>query len=394
MRLQDILRFALENILRGGRKARLSVLAVAIGIFSVCLITAAGDVAAGEIENRIDETGLGGLTVFPSKAGECTITQEQIEMLPSYVRGLRAVTPFSMENAALTLHGKQRTVALIGVNEDIAEVFDLELLHGRMLSAADRNADTAHIVIDANLARALYERSNIIGKKLQLGMQGKTVPAEVVGIIASQKEGLESMLGFSMPSLIYIPHSFLETMTGKPQIGQIAISCFAGFEEDRVAEETARYLSLANKTKYKFENLNRYISSLTEIIGILRLFIQTVAGISLIVGGLGIMNSMLYIIDARQNEIGICKALGEPSTSILFRFLCEAVFLCLFGSAIGISSALSVTKMISMLTGLQLSIPIGTCIESSALALLCGVLSGILPAYRASRLDPIDVIIR
>ncbi len=394
MRYRDILRFSFENILRGGRKALLSILAIAVGIFSVCLISGAGTLASAEIEARIAETGLGGLTIFPSKNGEAFISAQQIKTLPYMVDGVRAVTPFSMETATLIHRGKQRSVAMIGVNEDIDQVFDLRLLYGRMLTSSDISAQKPVIVIDVKLARILYERENITGKKLQLHIDGRRVYGEVIGVIESQKESLEGMMGISLPHLIYTPYTVLESITGTPHTEQIAIDCFADFDEDRVAEDAARYLTLSNHVNYKVENLNKYISSLTEIVDILRLFIEIVASIALLVGGLGIMNCMLYTVDARRSEIGICKALGEPRISILLRFLTEAVTLCMIGSIVGIGTTHLTTALLYDLTGLKLNISVGVTLQSAGLAFICGILSGFFPALRASNLDPIDVIIR
>lgn len=394
MRLRDILRFSFENILRGGRKAVLSVLAIAVGIFSVCLISGAGTLASSEIEARITETGLGGITVFPSKTGESTISKAQLDALTHEIDGLRAVTPFTIQNAALIHRGKQRSVALIGVNPAISEVFTLRLLHGRLFSQADMAADSAYLLIDTRMADLLYARENVVGKSLQLNIEGRTLRAEIIGVIASQKEGLEGMLGVSLPNLIYVPYTLLDSIAGSTQTEQIALSCFAEADPETTAEAVVRYLHLSNHTKYKYENLNRYISSLYEIMDILQVFIEGVAGVSLLVGCLGIMNCMLYTIDARSCEIGICKALGEPRSSILLRYLTEAVIICMLGSLCGISATKIILWFLKGFTGIGLHIPVRTLIQSTGLAFVCGILSGILPALRASNLDPIEVIIR
>lgn len=394
MRWIDILRFSGKSILHGGRKAALSMLAIAVGIFSLCLISGMGDTAAAEIEARVSETGLGGLTIYPAKNGQRAISEEDLNALPQSVEGLKAVTPFSVETGSLSCRGSTHSVALIGVNARISEVFDLRLLHGAYFTAADLAASQPVVLIDDALAQKLYERDNITGKSLTLTVGGVRFHARVVGVIASQKQGLESMMGVSLPNLIYMPYTLLNEITGHTKTDQIAVSCFAAYDEDDVADAVVRYLSGSHQVKYKYENLNAYIAGLREIVQIVQIFIRAVAGISLLVGGLGIMNSMLYTVDARRSDIGVCKALGEPKHSILLRFLTEATILCLLGGILGLLLTRVTAALIGHFFAVRLQIQARTIGYSMGLALLCGVLSGILPAYNAAALDPIDVIIR
>ena len=394
MKFWDLLQFAMGDILRNGRKSFLSVLAIAIGIFAVVLISAAGQLVSNEVETRVSETGLGGLTIFPSKTGQGTISELQIEKMETSISGLRAATPFCVKNAVLSHRGAGRSAALIGVNGKIGEIFELRLLHGRMFTTADIAAGKPCLLIDDVLARTLYERENIVGKELVLYIDDVRIIGEVVGIIASQKQGLEGLLGVSLPNMIYIPYSVLDQVNGKGQTEQIAISCFAGYDENVVAQAAVRYLNLENQIKYKFENLNQYISGLKEIMDILELFIRGVAAVSLLVGSLGIMNCMLYTVDARRTEIGVCKALGEQRSSILKRFVAEAVILCILGSLCGIGAIAIVFGILRHMTGLRLVLHGDILLQTIGLSMLCGVFSGILPACRAARLDPIDVIER
>ena len=394
MKLWDLLSFSMGDVSRNGRKSFLSILAIAIGIFAVTLISAAGQLVSNEIEARISETGLGGLTVFPSKTGVQTISDAQLSGLEETIDGLQAVSPFSVENALLTHRGTSRSVAILGVNAKIHEIFELRLLHGRFFTAADIAGKTPCILLDDTLARTLYERENIVGKILVLYIGKTRMTAEVIGVIASQKQGLEGLLGVSLPNMIYLPYTVIDQLAGSSQTEQIAISCFSGHDENSVAQAAVRYLSLDNGINYKFENLNQYISGLKEIMVILDLFVRAVAAVSLLVGSLGIMNCMLYTVDARRTEIGVCKALGERRSSILKRFVAEAVILCGLGSLLGTGAILIVFRALYHATGFRLALDTSILVQSSGLALICGVFSGILPACRAARLDPIDVIER
>ena len=394
MSISDILLFSAKNVYLNGKKTILSVLAIAVGIFSVTLISAGGDLAASEIETRISETGLGGITIFPSKSGSAEISEQELSDVRQNIKGIRGITPFTIQNTMLSHRGKSRTAALIGVNEEIAEVFELQLLHGRFFTKADMlftENTPIGIVIDDVLAQILYERSNIVGKTVTLSIGGMKTEGEVIGVIRSQKRGLESMLGLSLPNMIYVPYTAL-LHTDSNSAGQIAISCFGGYDENHIARQTAQYLTAINQTTYKFENLNQYISGLKEIMEILQMFLKAVAAISLLVGSLGIMNCMLYIVDARRTEIGICKALGETRHSILIRHVVESMLICLLGSCGGIIALYCTTGFLQAITGITLQVSIQNLFQSACLTLICGILSGLIPAYNAANLEPIEVI--
>lgn len=383
---------SLKNVLRGGKKSVLSIIAISVGIFSVCLISGMGETAAQEVRKKVNETGLSGITIYPS-SGNYSVKESQLKDISSKA-GVKAVSPFIFQSGSVIKNNENQTAAFVGVNENIQNVFNMTLLHGGFFTKKDISASERVAIIDDKLANQLYQRTNIIGKELTFTAQSIKEKFKVIGVVKSQKQGLESMVGAKLPNIIYVPHTTLNEMVGSEQNDKIAVSCMAGFDENTVADNIARELSFDNNITFKCENINEYISGLWDIVDIIRLFIKSVAAVSLIVGGIGIMNSMLFTVDARRADIGVCMALGESRKSISLRFLSEAVILCLLGGIIGISVTLVSIEAIRQVANIRITIPASVFLNCIALSVICGCVCGIVPANRAAKLNPIDIIAR
>lgn len=392
MKPTDILYMSLQNVLRGGRKSLLSVVAIAVGIFSVCMISGMGEVVAGEVREKVNETGISGITIYPS-SGNYSISEKEVKYIAE-TSGVKAVSPFIFKSGSVVKSNENHSAAFVGVNDNIQDVFNMTLLHGSYFTQKNISASEKVAIIDDKLAEELYERSNIIGKDLTFTVQSAKAKFKVIGVIKSQKQGLESMMGAKLPNIIYIPHTVLKEMVGNSQNDKIAVSCIAGMNEKDIADNITRELSFDNNITFEYENINEYISGLWEIVDIIKLFIKAVASISLVVGGIGIMNSMLFTVDARKSDIGVCMALGETRQSISLRFLSEAVILCLLGGSIGILLTLTATLAIEQIINISVTIPTSVFIKCIALSAICGCICGIVPANRAAKLNPIDIIAR
>ena len=377
--------------MRGGIKSKLSVLAISVGIFSVCLISALGDTAAYEINERVAETGLGGITVYPGSSGKKLIDEQIMDDL-SGIPGLKALTPFIYKTGKAECCGLSKSTAFIGVNEKIFDIFNMNLLYGKGFSETQIASCEKVAVVDDEFAMETYKRENIVGKRVTFVISGQSQEFTVIGVIRSQKQGLENMMQVSFPNVVYIPYTSLNEITGDSKADKIAISCFSPESEDLVANKVVKMLKQINQISYKYENINGYINDFKETVSLVKIFIKAVAAISLGVGGIGIMNSMLYTVDTRKRDIGIYMALGEGRKSILARFLAEATIVCLIGGVLGIVMTVAMLSGINTFIELSLKLSWGTMAIAVTSSALCGVIFGLLPAERASRLDPIDII--
>ncbi|MBQ5812655.1 MAG: ABC transporter permease [Clostridia bacterium] len=381
-------------MLREGGKSFLSVIAVAVGIFSVSLISGLGETMEGLVEDKVTEMGLGGIAVYTTDKNESIIDNDILSYVKGKVSDIKGITPLIVESGSVMVRGNSKSAVFLGVNGEIDDVFHIKILHGQLFNHADIAAKARTVIVDSEFAQEHYQRTNIVGKKLILRINSIREEFTVAAVIGSQKKGLETMAGIDLPILTYVPYTVIHELTGTNTSDKVMISCMGNLSESEVAEDTARQLGMVNGIKYKYENINSYISSLWDIVDIIKTFVGSVAGISLLVGGIGIMNSMTYTVDSRKKDIGICMALGERRRSILLRFLSEAVILCGFGGALGILLLEALAAAVNINLGIQLNIPAEILFKNISIAFLCGIIFGILPAYRASRLEPIEIIER
>ncbi len=200
------------------------------------------------------------------------------------------------------------------------------------------------------------------------------------------------MTGVALPEIVYIPYTTLNELTGQRGVDRIAVSFFDEVREESSAKEITRELSNANDTKYQYDNVSSRLEGLREAVAVVRRFVKLISAISLAVGGIGIMNCMLYSVDARRCDIGVCMSLGESRTSILMRFLTESLIQCILGGTIGIVVTVLCVLILNRLLSLEIVIASTAYRQSALLALLCGLLFGTLPAARASALDPVEAM--
>ncbi len=393
MKAIDVVLISLKNVKHGKSKSFLCVLALAIGICSVCSILSFGNLAAGAIETEIDAIGVGGLTFFPEDQETVLLSEALLEALQD-IDGVAHITPLSIQTGHALFNGQTFFSALCGVDAGLKDVFALNLLHGRLLQSSDISGNKQVVIIDDQMAMQVYKRTNVIGKDLKLTFGNTMEVFEIVGVVASQKAGIEQMIGSDIPSFIYLPYTTMNGLLGSSSIDTLAVSCMADASEEVVAQAVSEQLSKITDVSFSYENISQYTESFKSIAQIVSLLVAGVAAISIIVGGIGVMNSMVSSVETRVSEIGIYMAIGAKKKDILGCFLYESLILCLIGGVCGASVSVLFFWLVSGFLGISVSFPFVYLLYGIGIALFCGILFGILPAMKAIRLTPIEAIRR
>lgn len=388
MRVIDLLRLALRNALRSGVKALLCAGAVCIGICSVCTVWGIGGAAQTAILGELDQLGVGGMVFYNSK--DVSVGTEEVDAVKQ-INGVLAAMPFFYKSGSAKLNATKTNAALCGVGEDLDNVLNVNLLFGRLPQHSDVISAAKVAVVDEQLAVKVYQRTNIVGKTITLSVEGASAPFQIIGVIASQKQGLETMIGGSLPCMIYLPHTSLEELAGSTK-KMLAVSCFQSENSEEVADSVKRKLKYVTDIDFSYEDLNQYAGSVQNITSAVTSLISGVAAISIFVGGLGVMNAMVAVVDSRVGEIGIWLALGAHRWFIAACYLFEALFICLAGGVAGSAFAALALAGIQRATAVAIPIQISDLALGVAGAAACGMLFGLLPALRAARMNPIDAI--
>lgn len=390
MKTIDLLRFTLKNIANSRIKGVLCALSVCVGISSVCLVMEIGSNAESQIQQELSQISTGILNVSPASGAISNTVLKEISNAPE----IKAYMPYIFEYGHYYVKNTTNTSVICGITEKIPEIFNIELYHGRLPTPSEISNGTRVALVDDLMANKIYKRTNIVGKQIQIAVNGFYEKYQVIGVISSQKAGIESMLGQSLPDLLYIPYTAINNAFGENKLQNVAISCFESVDPTEASQKLVRNLNTSPlaEGKYTAENISNYTDSILRITGIVALLVSAIAAISVLVGGIGIMNSLVASVESRKNEIGIYIALGARPREILLSFILEAVLISVIGSVFGIGISSAVILLANKLITIPLTINYSNIIISFFGAILIGAIFGYMPAKKASQLNPIDAI--
>ncbi len=388
MKWIDLLRLACRNLSHTGIRAWLCLLAVCIGMTSVSTVFSVGAAAQQGIAQEIDRIGISGLAFYSKQPFE--LQQELLEAVEN-VQAVSAAMPLSLLSGDVRLRNRRSSAGILGIDATLGQIFHLEVLHGALPSQTQVTNREKLAVIDAELAKSVYHRENIVGKQIALTISDITEFFTVCAVIGSQSANLSAVLGSALPCVIYVPYTALEEMTSAAAPDKITVSV-DGEDVAQTAAQIQQVLQRYTSVSFLYENLNQYLSSFTRITGAVTTLVSGIAAISMVVGGLGVMNTMVASVDARMQEIGIYRALGARKKDILLLFLTESMILCVAGGLCG----MGISQLLLAIIGTVMKLPMASLQSgygmSFGCAAACGILFGILPAYRAAKLDPIQAI--
>ena len=388
MTLPEQILLALKNVVRAGTRTVLCVLAICIGITSVNLIVSIGGMAGESIQSELEQIGVRGVALY-NKTG-VSFFLEAVQAI-AQTEEVAACMPLILTNGSVRLRSQRSNAGILGIDERLDQVFHLTVLHGKLPTKGQVAAGEKIVVVDEELAQKAYKRSNVVGKTLWISVNGIHEKLQICAVIRSQSENIAHIVGGNIPHFIYLPYTTLKALSADLNTDKV-LMITKNSDPITVSEALVNRLERLSGIVYQYENLDQYLSSFSKITNILTVLIGGVAAISVIVGGLGVMNAMTASIEARTREIGIYRALGAKRRYIILIFLIESVFLCLIGGFMGIVFHWILLTILGTLLKIRVAFRINGIILSIAMAILCGVGFGWLPAMKAANLDPIQAI--
>ncbi|MBD1381317.1 ABC transporter permease [Metabacillus arenae] len=392
MSLMENLRMAFSSVLAHKMRSILTMLGIIIGVASVIVVVAIGQGGEQMLKSQI--TGSGNtievyyepseeeLKSNPNAYMEAAFTQEDIQLLneiPEVDKVVASSTEF------LQTRYKENTLdtSILGINNAYIEVNELKIQNGRSFVEADFLGGRRVGLISDELKKELFKDEKGIGEVVWVNGQ----PIEVVGVL----EKPTGLFAFGAME-VYIPSETYRSSFGKSDFNQVTLQAVNADQMKIAGDQATELLNRVHDTdeSYKVLNFEELAQGISQVTNIMTLIIGSIAGISLLVGGIGVMNIMLVSVTERTREIGIRKALGATRSQILTQFLIEAITLTLLGGIIGIVLGSGAASLVSVFAGWPSLISWQVVLGGLLFSMIIGIIFGMLPANKAAGLDPIE----
>ncbi|MGE6354777.1 ABC transporter permease [Flavobacterium sp. NPDC079362] len=404
--LKESFRFAINALRNNKLRTLLSLLGVTIGIFSIIAVLAAVDSLDRKISKDLSSLDKNTIYLMKYCFGPSEIPQWKREQFPNVKYDEYISLKNSLNNTEQvayqlfvnheTLKYDSKTVSDVNVVPSSSEMVDIEGLSfdkGRFYNESESNSGSPVIVLGYDIAEGLFGTSDPIGKNIRLYGQRFTV----IGVIAKQGAGF---FGNSNDTSVYLPTNFLRRMYGDSDsmTPVIVLKPVKGVDMEAYKAEVAQKLRAIRGMKageadnFFINVLSGFTDFVDGILGSLRFGGIFISFFSFLVGGFGVANIMFVSVKERTNLIGIQKSLGAKNRFILFQFLFEAVILCLIGGIIGLLIVWLMSILLTNLLDFEFVLSFWNVIIGAGLSIMVGVISGILPAISASKLDPVEAI--
>lgn len=396
------IKMALKNIFSSKMRSLLTMLGIIIGIGSVIIITAIGAGSQAEITGQFDSLGAGKITVSLNDSRNALeselLTMDDYELLRDFP-GVKYVSPtYSGSGVTLKLEDptEAKSASLSGVVGDYMNIESQTLLYGRYINDNDIETSSKICVINDTTAQKVfgYAGESVIGSRISLKTWRGTQKYTVVGIIENANASIETQYGDMFPETIYMPITTLMKFYNAKTISNLSIIVDDADNIDAISLTITEALDTAHKTsdKYYARNMMNIVDQINSVMGTVTLLISCVAGISLVVGGIGVMNIMLVTVTERTREIGIRKSIGAKNANILAQFLIEAIILTGTGGALGLLLGWGGGIIAGNLMGITAVVSMQAVVIAVSISLVIGIVFGVYPANKAAKLDPIEAL--
>lgn len=392
---------AWASLIANKMRSILTMLGIIIGVAAVIALVSIGNGVKQDIQNSISSLGSNLLMVMPGaprtpgvrpSAGSMKSLKVSDYEAISKLDGVKAASPMTNGSYVVIYQNKNWTTSVSGVSYNYLDVNNWSMKSGRFLSEKNVQNRERVAVVGKTVVKNLFGDEDPVGAEIRV----KNIPFRIIGVLNSKGSGA---MGNDQDDMVIIPYTTaMERVEGVDYLRMIYV---VGKDEsgiDRLQSDIENLLRVRHGIKdtnlddFNIQNMNSIMETMEETTGTLTLFLGAVAAISLVVGGIGIMNIMLVSVTERTREIGVRKALGATYSVIVTQFLIEAVVISLMGGIIGIILGIGSSKLIGMASGMSTVISVPTIVMSFAFSMAIGLIFGIYPARKAAKLNPIDAL--
>jgi len=401
VKFKNLLKVAFKSLVKNRMRSLLTSLGVIIGVGAVIVMVGVGQGAQQDIEQQISSLGANMLMVWPQRSWSHGVSQsgtqnrltlDDVEAIRRQATLLTAVSPEVRVGAQIIGGGSNWNTTVRGVDPEYEAIRDWHIEYGEYFTERDVRAKSKVAVLGKTVADNLFPSGDAVGAQIRV----RNTPFKVIGVLESKGE---ASFGGDQDDVILVPSSTaLYRLAGGRYISSIYASAASVEESPQAEEELAIIMREAHRIgpgeedDFRIRSQAEFMEMATQTSEVMTLLLAAVAAVSLIVGGIGIMNIMLVSVTERTREIGIRMAVGARGSDVLVQFLTEAVVLALIGGTIGVLLAVGVSVILNNLVGMTTVIHAGVVTLAFGFSAAIGVFFGYYPARKAARLHPIDAL--
>lgn len=417
MSIIENIRLALSSLRANKMRALLTMLGIIIGIGSVIGIMTLGNSLTGYVSTSMQGLGTNNITVSLQSANSSRTTLSSMfrsadvpekdrisdemlaHLLAEYPDAIEAISVNDTVGSGKTTNGSRyANLSLSGVNSDYFIANNVTLEEGRFLSLRDVDEYKKVAVVSDKLAYSMFGGENPIGRQITITVNNHTGIYTIVGVYK-----YESMMGMGttndadISTDVYIPVTTAQRVLAHTGYQSVTVVTTAGSDSTAIAQDIQNYMNLhfyANNNDFTVSafSMESMMQTMTDMMNTIEIAIACIAAISLVVGGIGVMNIMLVSITERTREIGTRKALGATNGEIRLLFIVEAVIICLVGGLIGVAFGMLLGMIGAQVLGFPAAASVSSILLATGFSIAIGLFFGYYPANKAAKLDPIEAL--
>ena len=379
-----IIKLSFKAIYNNKMRSFLTMLGIIIGVMAVVILVSITQGAASGITDSISDMGSDQITATIS-GDDASVSADSIESLASYP-SIDSVAPVISTSETVKKNSETGSYSIVGVTPSYFTVRDIDIQRGRKIAESDIEWNTNVCVIGTDVASSLFGTWDAVNGTIIIGDS----IYKVVGVLEEQV----SSLAGSEDSKILIPYSTASRMTGQTGVSSFYIKASSEDTVNSAIRSVESFLLQATRDEeaYDVSNQSEVLDTMSDVTNTMSLLLAGIAAISLLVGGIGIMNIMLVSVTERTKEIGIRKAVGAKRKHIMLQFLCESCALSVLGGVLGLVLSLGAIEVYNLVASSAAAINWSVGIAAIVFCAVIGILFGSYPAAKASRLQPIDAL--